>query len=741
MASESSSGSQKSMKSRGARIVGQVDLEEMRGVPRDLGLHAYAFDTQGELLGSTKVGRNGSFEVATELREPQDITVVVSPADDPKKFRGEATYRQQYAAADWISEDNRLRLNAEIYLLKYIWWPWWPQRICVSGHVRKVHTEDGHTETCPVPYVKVEIFDVDREWCWWDYIVAALPDLLDRKVVRIPDLIKERPPRFKRIPLPDPPPELINPREVAAAALMRDLGGYVSLDPQPLPPRELADSLVNMNIRGLAAGSAAGYNPQPDPPLPAMQFERIGEMKSVAPAVAERLDKLTLTSKLAPWIVWPGCFYSKELVCTTYTNCSGYFECCFDWYPWHLRNGRLRFDKRPDIVIKVTQVIGGVEHVIYLDPYTSTRWNVTNAHIDLFLDDEEIVCGSGCMGEPLPGEQMATILRIGADPVWKIDQASGMYHVPGTDNAAYGGSLYLFGAFSDDLLGGNVTEKTYYRLSYAEKTGPGTPPDSDFTPIRTQFMVQRALPEGSFDPSYLIGPKPVNGTPDLYEVMDTDHWWIIDGFAGLTTPGDTLLARWNTGFEVDEDDYILRMEMFDWQGNKITTMNFPDHGGDGSGADPDPVPVVVDHLDLKVHIDNKKVEFSLGTPATNPCGVVPWLPTPELTFTVHAAQDNGRVHRWDLDFTKGVDPTRINIHEDSYPTGQSPVNEDVTTNKLRLSEPVTPSNPTGDLQGTCAFALILHAWRHVRGNAGFIYEGEKIYALAIEKCPVCPECD
>lgn len=65
-------------------------------------------------------------------------------------------------------------------------------------------------------------------------------------------------------------------------------------------------------------------------------------MKTLEANIAARLDKLTLTSKLAPWAIFPGCFYSKKLVCTTYTDSAGYFECCFKWYPWHLRHrGRL----------------------------------------------------------------------------------------------------------------------------------------------------------------------------------------------------------------------------------------------------------------------------------------------------------------------------------------------------------------------------------------------------------------
>jgi len=63
-------------------------------------------------------------------------------------------------------------------------------------------------------------------------------------------------------------------------------------------------------------------------------------------------DRLTLTSKVAPWLIFPRCFYSRELVCETYTDCDGYFRCCFRWWPIHFRNGQLRFDSRLDIIIR-----------------------------------------------------------------------------------------------------------------------------------------------------------------------------------------------------------------------------------------------------------------------------------------------------------------------------------------------------------------------------------------------------
>ena len=178
---------------------------------------------------------------------------------------------------------------------------------------------------------------------------------------------------------------------------------------------------------------------------------------------------------------------------------------------------------------------------------------------------------------------------------------------------------------------------------------------------------------------------------------------------------------------------MLRMEVFDDAGNKITTMQFANHGGNGTGADPSPVPIVPDHLDLKFHIDNKPVTFTMTTPATNACGVVPWSPTLHLNLGVHGEQENNRIHSWNLYYVKGVNPTRIYLADAEYVAGTSPVNEIVNADAL-LHEPVTPANPFGQLQSTCAFALILRFWSHVRDNWGFAWVDEQVRAIAVERC-------
>jgi hypothetical protein len=106
------------------------------------------------------------------------------------------------------------------------------------------------------------------------------------------------------------------------------------------------------------------------------------------------------------------------------------------------------------------------------------------------------------------------------------------------------------------------------------------------------------------------------------------------------------------------------------------------------------------------------------------------------------------VDSWTLRYVKGIDPTRRPTTADlpdpnnptypewsaTYPSGAGGLDE-VVNGQLMLED---PSSPSGQLESTCAFALLLNAWAHIRGNYGFIWYGELPYAIAIERC-ICPE--
>ena len=653
------------------RIEGKLTLESADPKQTDLKLTAYVFDRGGHALGQADVDAQGNFSVPVNRSQPDDVELFVAPAGlAGADVRMSATYSRAYTPKDWSGEGTQFRIRPDLLISEEIWRLWRPIRVCVGGRIRKIHTEGGQPDACPVSFVKVEVFDVDREGCWWPYLQPYLPYLDQVRVLSIEKLINPEyvPPR------PGPGPD---PGPVFAGFATK--ASRVALNPQPLPP-------------GLMTG----------------------EIATLSSADAARVSSLTLTARQAPWILRPHCFYSKALVCTTYTDCHGYYRCCFRWYPFHWRRGRLRFDALPDIIVKVTQTINGIDHVIYLDPYTSTRWNVRNATINLDLDDPTIVCGVGCGGDPLPGTSQAAMLQIGSDPVWDINQADGMYTVPPVSNAPYGGSFNIYGNFSADLKTGSPVR--YYKLSYAPLGS------STFQPIQTPLSALRSVTLGSFL-TYNLGPQPSGPAAGLYEVRDTAHWWLDT--AGGPVSGSDLLAVWDTSaFEADQGTYILRMEVFDQNGVKLPSIQFPNHGGNGTGIDPAIPPVALDHLDIKIAIDNLPMTFDLTTPATNACGVVPWPPPVPFNFHVHADQLHGRVDSWTLEFVRGIDPTRTALASATYNAGLNHVNFTVSGAPLLIPVPTT----------TCAYALAISAYIHVRANWGFIYYSEKLYAVAIERC-------
>ena len=80
--------------------------------------------------------------------------------------------------------------------------------------------------------------------------------------------------------------------------------------------------------------------------------------------------------------------------------------------------------------------------------------------------------------------------------------------------------------------------------------------------------------------------------------------------------------------------------------------------------------------------------------------------------------------------TKGVNPAITVLASNTSNAGTlSPVSTTVSGAPLLAG-----------LTSTCAFALKLYAWAHIRNGYGFVYYTEQIKAIAIEKCAPCPQC-
>ena len=678
------------------RVEGRILIQGDR--PEGLALVAFVFDRAGTALGAATVDDKGGFSVPVTLASPADVEVMIGPPDDPQIVRRSAAASKSMTAREWTKAGGGYVLRAEIPLSAVTLQLLFPRRYCVSGHVRKLTTHaDGTTEVCPVPYVKVEVFDVDREGCWWPFIRRWWEHLFDRPVIRIPDLLRE--PRPIPIPIPDP----IGP-------VIRGLAAGLPPRPEPFPHAQ-AGPFAAPGVAGVGSvGAAASAGAMAIGTQRIETRGRVGEVRELEESVATRLDRLTLQSNEPPWLIFPRCFYSRRLVCEATTDCNGYFRCCFPWWLFHFRSGRLRFDSVPDIIIRVTQVINGVETVLYMDPYTSTRWNAGSAHIDLFLDDERIACGGGCVPEQPAGSPIF-FTRIGHDEVYKIVQSGSkvglLDQTPfgGTlENWAYGGDLRIHAAIGEDLSDG--APKRYYRLQI-RKGSAGSFKDivrtlDDTRVHKTTFVSQ----------SVTLGPVSVGGVDNLYEIRDTAHyyWYSPD-----------LIGRWNTGpEESDEGSYTLRLEVFDDAGNHLTSA-VVDYR-DGTVAPPGPLPQLVDRCEMKIHVDNKQPDFDFTVPGANACGIIP-CPGGPISVQLTADQENGRLWSWSLAAYKGLAYNYVGGTSQQDDAGITPL-------PLSLTQPF----PSISITETCAYAITLGGWSLIRNGISVVHYAHVTKAIAVEKC-------
>ena len=170
-------------------------------------------------------------------------------------------WSETYSANDWVAtEGKRFTLRPDIWVDRWLWWPGVRFCVCVDGSIQKlIYLPNGTTDTCPVSHVKVEIFDVDREGCWWPYIYRWWEILAQQPVIDISDLING-----KVVVRPPFPPDPIGPisrfGETVHILGRNAPGEAVSLNPQLLPPRE---GTQDMLARRHSPGETVGFNRSP----------------------------------------------------------------------------------------------------------------------------------------------------------------------------------------------------------------------------------------------------------------------------------------------------------------------------------------------------------------------------------------------------------------------------------------------------------------------------------------------
>ena len=645
------------------KIEGVLELENRSTLPSDVSLSAYAVNNAGEVLASCKLETSGGYALSLDDVSGEDIELLVAHTDDTGSLKANALQTTSIKHAE--IEGQRV-LNKNFFVAAELWRPWWPRQICVSGHVR-------NKQGCPIPFVKVEVFDVDRGQCLWPWYRKFKALVRSQKVVRIEDIQRE---------IPELEQRLLDDAFVTLPSTADDEPVFEGLATQP--------TLLNS----------------------------IEQSQPALSRVNSTLEPVTMTSRLAPWILYPWCFYHRHLLCTDTTDQNGYFKCCFKWFPFQFRHGHFKLDLRPDIIVKVSQTLNGVTRVLYMDAYANTRWNSSGAHIDLFLDEPDFECGSNDP-QQRPAGSVAFFTRVGDHEVFKINQTNGTYSVPPatTRNMAYGHVMRIFAQFGDTLsrlqnIPGAV-KPYYYKLSVND------------VPISTSLKDTRVHKLSLESESHTLGPVTRGTETALYEIRNfKDYYWYnpdwIAQWVTATTSGLNVNKLISDGLKT------LKLEVYDNMGNLLddSKVNYLD-GAVAPISPPTPLPPHYPCV-LNVAVDNNPPVVSMQvTPTPSGCGVIEATAVPPLGVAVDVSQTNNRINNWSLSYVKGTNPTNNPLASLSSNLGLASVSGPPTVNAAAML--------TG-LNGTCAFALTLIAEPHITNGVNRIYRRVTTQAIAIEDC-------
>lgn len=480
-------------------------------------LVAYVFDAKGKYITQNSVDNAAVSLQLGDLPDGMPIRIIIAPMFDNQDEIPTREQLEQVQAYERVIRLNPRQKEYEFTIVKPDWLKWLRCRCTVRGRVvKRVPRLDGTVDLLPVCNTRVTICEVDA----LPNIIWRLPDNL---VYRLrDDLIKElRHPILPPIPEPIDPIDL-PPFPVERIELNTNFDMFGNFEAQDSP---FTESLA-FETRGITEASVVNFNLAEGMSIDDELKRSINQLVS-APTLNRLRDTLIeslprlqfLLCRLPWWQRWVR--YTKQCLWTAEVDEQGRFSTTIT-YPC--------FGDKPDLYFQVEQWRDMAWHVIYKPPMCGNiYWNyncgqtvtlvITDPSAEVCIPDEPV---------DLPEDVDLWVMpyAVGNSPIWGDNAMgsapNGWVRTDGTMNYNIGG----FGTITNAPFGGTIgfqmnhdavlpiPQMKYYRWSY-RKQGASQWTSMNVT-ITRRYVKEEPSSDISF-PAYVLGPKTVNGTPNLFE--------------------------------------------------------------------------------------------------------------------------------------------------------------------------------------------------------------------------------
>jgi hypothetical protein len=640
-------------------------------------LIAYAFSQSGRLLGRTEL-REGKAEIsAPATAEPEAVRVVIGPPID-REGEGEVlSALVRLGAPERLIRPDQINEVVRFPIDRRLWLCWF--RFClVRGTLLKRVATGGLQVDLPVCGAEVEVYEVDPV----QVIFPKIPDLV---LERIRDLIRKPwpppPPPGDRfpggIPFPPPPPgpgpdpapflgaASPLPRALPKTAVLRSTGtAFLREEVRSIMAELRGDEAAGRPggaEEGLPAGQTrdrffnftSGEATEVEPEEALASVRALSEVPEIRSAASVSLTTFKSALLVRPdllrplfcWL-WPPAV-NMQLVATATTDDCGHFRTIF--------NLGCTADT-PDLYFKAYRRFGFFRIPIYapLPVACSTWWNYgCGTEVTLITTSPFAITCPPCKPVIAPPHWVLA-MAVGNTSLAAV-RGTSVDLQPTTDGsnigltssgAPFGGYIRLRFEF-DNTLRTDLNVK-YYRVGW-RKLGSG----NDYVDLTEDVFRHYAHMIGStlmIEP-YKLGPQPVGGTPNLYEIPPAmppaGQWSIPDAIVDTTSAA--FRSEWFAPAGGGDGDYQFELTLFDVAGVAVNantlginyvvpttldlTATIPTANASSLG-----LVTAAGRLVYQLHVDNNPCLAGLqppevaGSVSAYPCGLLRYGPGDSVTL-------------------------------------------------------------------------------------------------------------